>query len=127
MASFLLALELGANAIETDVHLTRDGHVVVSHDPDGRRMADTPKEIRALTLEELAAWDLGYGFVGADGARPWLGQRLGVPTLEELIAATGDARLNIDLKVKDRALVRRTVAILREQGRLRAHVARELL
>ena len=35
--AFAFALALGANAIETDAHPTRDGHVVLSHDPTGER------------------------------------------------------------------------------------------
>ena len=39
MAAFRRALALGADAIETDAHLTRDGHLILSHDATARRMA----------------------------------------------------------------------------------------
>ncbi|HSO33672.1 MAG TPA: glycerophosphodiester phosphodiesterase family protein, partial [Labilithrix sp.] len=39
LEAFRLALELGADALETDAHMTRDGRIVLSHDPAGLRMA----------------------------------------------------------------------------------------
>ena len=42
MPSFRRALELGVDVIETDVHATRDGHIVVSHDDGGMRAAGVP-------------------------------------------------------------------------------------
>ncbi len=112
LPSFLRALELGVSAIETDVHLTQDEHVVVAHDPDGRRMADTPREIRNSRLEELGTWDLGFGFVDESGARPWLGQGVGVMLFEELLELTRDLPLNVDLKARDRRLVREVLRLI---------------
>src|SRR5262249_25025255 len=59
LPAFLRALEAGATALETDAHLTRDGHVVLSHDPDGRRTAGDPRLLRRVTLAEARTWNLG--------------------------------------------------------------------
>jgi len=114
--AFELALRLGANALETDVNLTRDGHVVVAHDEDGRRMAGVPRSIRDCTLEELRTWDTGWGFQTARGERPFAGQGIAPLTLEELLELAPDVRLNIDIKVDDARLVDRTIDILRNAG-----------
>ena len=50
LESFRLALDLGADAIETDAHMTRDGRIVLSHDATGERAAGVPgqQQLRLL-------------------------------------------------------------------------------
>lgn len=114
--SFELALRLGANALETDVHLSRDGHVIIAHDEDGRRMADVPREIRDASLAELRTWDTGWGYRSARGDRPFVGQGIAPITLEELLELAPGVRLNIDIKADDTRLVDRTIDTLRAAG-----------
>lgn len=93
--SFRLALDVGANALEMDVHLTRDGHVVVAHDPTGARMAGVPQAIRASSLDDVRAWDVGRRF----HRRATLENRVyRVPTLEEVLAEFPGIPINIDAK-----------------------------
>lgn len=98
MPAFERALELGADALETDAHLTRDGHVVLSHDATGRRMAGVAQEIRASTLEEVRAWDVGFGFIDASGERPFRGKGFRMPTLDEALRAMPEVMFNVDAK-----------------------------
>jgi glycerophosphoryl diester phosphodiesterase len=99
LEAFALALELGADAIETDAHMTRDGHVVLSHDATGERNAGVPRAIRDATLAEVLTWDVGARFVprGRDGrlgpARPFR-----MPTLDEALARFPDVVFNVDAK-----------------------------
>jgi len=96
--SFALALALGADALETDAHLTRDGHIVLAHDPDGRATSGDPRAIRDLTLGELRAWDVGARFVAR---RPGVfrpGESYRVPTLAEALEAFPHVRFNVDAK-----------------------------
>lgn len=116
LPSFRRALELGADALETDVHLSADGHVVVSHDPDGRRTAGVDQAIRATPLRELQSWDAGRAFVDARGARPFTGQGYRIPTLEELLVELPPVRLNVDLKSEEPALAERFIALARRHG-----------
>jgi len=116
MPSFLRALEIGVGAIETDVHMTVDGHVVLSHDASGARMADVPKEIRHSTLAEVASWDAGRGFVDASGARPFAGGACRMPTLAQLLTELPPVPLNIDIKQWDPPMVEPIVALLRRHG-----------
>jgi glycerophosphoryl diester phosphodiesterase len=102
LASFRRAVELGAHALETDLHMTADGHVVVAHDPDGKRLAGVPREIRRVSLAELRTWDVGRG--------------LGVPTLAELLEELPGVPLNVDLKQRQPSLVEPVVSLLRRMN-----------
>lgn len=115
MPSFLRALEHGVDAIETDVHLSHDEHVVVAHDPDGRRMADSPREIRMLRLADLTTWDLGFGYLDEQGARPWLDKGVGIVLFEELLELGDEVFLNVDLKARDRRLVSKVVNLIEQR------------
>ncbi len=113
MASFRRALELGATALETDVHLTADGHVVVAHDPDGARMCDARRPIATCSLADVQSWDAGWGFRDAQGARPFAHKRLRVPTLDELLAEFPGIPINVDLKVDSPAMAHAFLKIVR--------------
>lgn len=116
LASFRRALELGADALETDVHLTADGAVVACHDPDAARIAGVERSIAASPLAEVQAWDAGYVFVDARGERPFVGQGHKVPTLDELLGELPKVRLNVDLKAKAPALVGRFLDVVRRHA-----------
>ncbi|MFI9271539.1 glycerophosphodiester phosphodiesterase [Kitasatospora sp. NPDC052896] len=79
-------LAAGADAVEIDVQLTRDGVPVLLHDPTLKRLWELDRPIRALTSAQLAARTFAGG--------------LKIPTLEEalaLLAGTPSGRLLIDL------------------------------
>ena len=59
MASFGLALELGADYIELDIQMTRDNQLVVMHDPNVDRTTNGRGAIRDLTLAEIKRLDAG--------------------------------------------------------------------
>jgi glycerophosphoryl diester phosphodiesterase len=80
-------LALGLTHLETDVHASRDGVAVISHDPDLARLARRETRINLLTLAELKQIDLGNG------------QR--IVSLAEALEAFPDARFNIDVKSAD--------------------------
>jgi glycerophosphoryl diester phosphodiesterase len=78
LAAFDLAWEQKADAVECDVHLTKDKKVVVIHDADLRRVAKVNRKVADLTLAELKKLDVGQ----------WKGKKFAgtrVPTLEELL------------------------------------------
>jgi glycerophosphoryl diester phosphodiesterase len=96
--SFRLALELGAHALETDCHLTRDGHVVLSHDASLERTCGVAKTIPELTLQELSALDIGARFVARRPGVHRTTDRFRIPTLEEALEACPDILFNVDAK-----------------------------
>lgn len=116
MAAFRLALEQGAEAIESDVHLTRDGHVVMAHDDDGERMAGVARNIRECSLDEVQRWDVGYGVLDDSGHRPHAGQGHRIPTLLEAIEAFPGVRLNLDVKQKAPSMVDALVECIHGAG-----------
>lgn len=61
LLAFVKALAIGATHIETDVHGSKDGVAVISHDPDLTRLAGRPAEVSDLTMAELREIDLGAG------------------------------------------------------------------
>jgi glycerophosphoryl diester phosphodiesterase len=92
MAAFKLALEMGAKAIEFDVHQTRDGELVVLHDDDLKRVARRKARIRSLTLAELHQSEVGSWF-----AKDFASEK--VPTLAQLFElAHGRAELHLEIK-----------------------------
>ena len=109
------AVESGADALELDLHLTSDGHVVVIHDETVDRTTNGTGAVSTLTLEALQAVDAGYHFADADGAHPFRGQGIRVPTLDELIDAFPEMRLSLDLKGRTSELLERVLTILKQR------------
>jgi glycerophosphoryl diester phosphodiesterase len=92
MAAFRLAVEMGAKAIELDIHQTRDHELVVIHDEDLRRVARRKARIRDLTREQLMEFDIGSWFDPCFSAER-------VPTLADVFELTaGKAELHIEIK-----------------------------
>ncbi|WP_376790386.1 glycerophosphodiester phosphodiesterase [Thermoflexus sp.] len=92
LRAFRLAMELGADGLELDVHLSRDGIPVVLHDADLRRTTDGSGWVWEKTVAELKALD-----AGAWKDPRFAGER--IPTLDEVFEAFGDRALyNIELK-----------------------------
>lgn len=78
-AAFVLAWIQGADAIEGDFRLTKDGHVVCIHDETTRRTTNRDLVVASSSLDALRQLDAG-GWMSAQ----WKGQR--IPTLEEVLA-----------------------------------------
>ena len=92
LEAFDLAVRMGAHGVELDVHLTRDGELVVTHDETVERVSDGQGRVKDLTLKELKAFHFNKTRPGYPDAR--------IPTLLEvfrLLRPTGLA-INIELK-----------------------------
>lgn len=91
LAAFRRAAELGADGIEFDAKLSRDGVVVILHDATVDRTTDGSGRVSDLSLAELKQLDAGAKF-----SAKFAGER--IPTLEETLDAIGDRLLiNIEL------------------------------
>jgi glycerophosphoryl diester phosphodiesterase len=112
LAAFDHGLTLGADGLELDVHLSRDGVVVVHHDALLDRTTDRQGPVAALSAAELAEVDAGYRFAPAPGVFPYRGQGWGVPTLRQVLSRYPVA-LIIELKTADAALARAVVDEIR--------------
>lgn len=105
LESFRRARELGAEALELDVHLTRDGHVVVIHDPDVARTTDGQGAVASLTLAQVQALDAGARWTRDDGRTyPWRGRGARIPTLDALLEEFPGVPMMIDAKSADVAV-----------------------
>lgn len=97
LEAFARALELDVDVIETDVHVTADGHVVIHHDDSSQRMGCDPRLVRHRTLADLKRVNVGFGFRDREGHG--LGEKsFRVPTLSEALEAFPGVRFNIDIK-----------------------------
>ncbi len=93
LEAFELAIAQGADVIELDVRLTRDGELVVMHDAFVERTTNGRGEVRLMTLDEILVLDAGYWF-----GETWRGTR--VPTLREVLERLADRAL-VDVELKD--------------------------
>lgn len=92
MAAFRKAHELGADGVELDVQLSKDGQVVIMHDDRINRTTNGAGYVKDKTLMELVEYDAGGWF-----SSEFQNER--IPTLEELFDfAKGKMLANVELK-----------------------------
>ncbi|MGW2511472.1 glycerophosphodiester phosphodiesterase [Streptomyces scopuliridis] len=99
LRSFLHAERAGMDAIELDLHLTKDGALAVMHDTDVDRTTDGTGAIADRTLAELRELDAGRG------------ER--VPVFEEVLDAV---RSPLQAEIKDRAAARALAEVMLRRG-----------
>ena len=105
-----LAVEAGADALECDVHLTKDGQVVVNHDETTGRLMNQNLTVADSTLEELQA--LTFNANAQEGDK--------IPTLQELFLAADEADPDddivhvIEIKTGDTNVIEPMVKIIRD-------------
>jgi glycerophosphoryl diester phosphodiesterase len=105
------ALAVGMTGIELDVHATRDGALVVGHDPTLERTTNGSGTIAGCALDEIRRLDNSYWFVAGEATvrdRPadqyvFRGKapsdrRFTVATLDEVLETTAGVVVNLDIK-----------------------------
>jgi glycerophosphoryl diester phosphodiesterase len=113
VASFEKAAAMGVHCFECDVHLTRDGEVVVVHDSRIDRVSNGSGAVADMTLAELKALNFAVRFPEY-GVQP-------IPTLVEALAAAKRLGIEIVVEIKGEPeappdLVRRTVSQVQQAG-----------
>jgi glycerophosphoryl diester phosphodiesterase len=110
LAAFNLALHMGIHHIELDVHLSRDGHIVVIHDDTVDRTTNGSGSVASMTLAELRELDAGS----------WFGAKFAgtsIPTLDEVLERyTGRLHIHIEIKGQGERLSQRTADLVRGYG-----------
>ena len=144
MAAFDGGLALGAEGLELDVHLSRDGVVVVHHDRTLERTTNLTGPIAHRTAGELARADAGYFFrrvrqdaspadsrirqARCDGSGPaefpFRGCGITIPTLADVLGRYRDIPIIVELKVNHPELARAVVSVVRAGGRHRSGLPR---
>ncbi len=130
-ASFERAVRAGAIYLELDVHMTRDGEVVVSHDGNLARTCGRDECIRDMTWAELQTADAGYLFTTDGGETfPFRGRAIRVPRLIDVLGSFLGVNYVIEIKqtepsvvpalmgVIDATAMRRRVLIASENDRV---------
>ena len=84
LAAFSQALSDGADGIEFDVRLSRDGVPVVIHDGTLNRTGSISGTVRDLTAAQLSEVDVGSWFSKRTGSQTFAGER--IPTLSQVFA-----------------------------------------
>src|SRR6266508_1769115 len=98
--AFEKAVEIGADVLEMDAHITEDSQIVLMHDEKVDRTTDGTGLIEDLTLPELKQLDAAYKWSNDDGKTfPYRGQGMQVPTLEELFQEFPQLRYVIEIKL----------------------------
>ena len=92
LEAFRLAVEMGADGIELDVHLSKDGEVVVIHDHKVDRTTNGTGYVRDMTLEQLKQLDASNGMENYKGVK--------IPTLAEVYDLLRDTNLTVNVEVK---------------------------
>ncbi len=117
------AVALGVDALEFDVHISRDGVAVVMHDATLDRTTNGHGPLAERTLAELLELDAGYHFT-RDGGRttPWRGQGVRIPTLDAVLESFPTLSLIIEIK-SPRATAAVQVAVARHAAERRVIIA----
>jgi len=110
LAAFRKAIELGPEMIECDVRRTRDGNLVVIHDPTVDRTTDGKGRVADLTLADIKKLDAG-GWFGPEFA----GER--IPTLDEALELSS-GKVKLIIEIKENGLEDQVTALVADRGML---------
>lgn len=101
LKAFEKAIELGADYVEFDVHISKDGEIVIMHDSTVDRTTGGKGTIEEMTLKELKDLDCGEGEK--------------IPTLQDLIELAKD-KIGLQLEIKAKGMAEKIVHLVREAG-----------
>jgi len=97
--AFERAVEIGADVLEMDAHITKDGHIILMHDETVDDTTDGTGLIEEMTLDELKQLDAAYDWSKDDGQTyPYRGQGIQVTALAEVFEKFPQMRYAIEIK-----------------------------
>ncbi|HYE32310.1 MAG TPA: glycerophosphodiester phosphodiesterase [Methylomirabilota bacterium] len=111
LTAMKVAWEQGADAIETDIHLSKDGKIVVMHDATLKRTAGVDRAVKDQVWAEMKDLDVGL-WKGAQ----FRGEKL--PTLESIFATIPDGKaIYTEIKSKEPDLLPELGRLMKESGK----------
>lgn len=116
MPAFELGVASGAHVLELDVHLTRDGEVVVHHDTTLERTTNGAGLLAEHRYAELCALDAGARYRDVEGRAPFAERGVVIPRLRDVMAAFPAQGFNIEIKQESPNMVRSVLEILEAMG-----------
>ena len=113
LPAFELAAEMGADGVELDIQMTKDGEIVVCHDERIDRTGSAKGWLKDYTLAELEQLDFSGGNLAYEGIR--------IPTMTEVFDLLKDMDLTVDIELKTgivfyEGLEERILALTKEKG-----------
>ena len=97
LEAFSLAIEQGSDCIELDVHLTKDGYIVVAHDERLERVSNGAGLINDYTLDELKSFNFNKPFPDQPACK--------IPTLDEVFSLIKETSLTVNVELKTTELL----------------------
>ena len=116
LESFRAAAATGAPYVEFDVHMTRDGEIVVAHDDHLARMCGLERTIPEMTHAEVAAADAGWMFTIDGASFPFRDKGIRIPRLADVLAALPQIRCVIEIKQVAPSLIDPMLAAIDRAG-----------
>lgn len=114
--TFELAASAGADVLELDVHPSRDGAVMVIHDPTLDRTSNGTGPVSAMRRSALQKLDFAWHFALEGEDRPLRGRGITIPTLEEVFDTFPESHFSIDVKADDARFATDVIALIMERG-----------
>lgn len=109
------AVKLGVDVLEMDIHITKDGVLVLMHDETVDRTTDGTGDIESMTLAELKQLDAGYDWTPDEGKTfPFRGQGITITTLEEMYQTFPDKHMTIEIKMSNAAMIKPFCELIRQ-------------
>ena len=120
LAAMRASMAAGADVNDADVHLTADGVLVAIHDDTVDGSTNGSGLVVDKTLAELQALDAGWAFAGAADDFPYRGQRVTIPTIEDVLTSFPGWLTSLELKDDDGPAPDALCTLLRRVGRTRS-------
>lgn len=115
MPSFQAAADAGARYLELDVHMTRDGELVVSHDDNLARCCGREGVIRQMDYLQVRDADAGFCFAPERGF-PFRGRGVKIPRLADVLASFHATRFIIEVKQEQPSLAEPMLRVIDRAG-----------
>ena len=117
LTTFQKAIVSGAHALELDVRLTRDDHLVVIHDATVDRTTDGTGTVGSLSLDDIRRLDAAFNYSADDGQTfPLRNSGVSIPRLTEVFERFPNTPVNIELKDDSLAAAETLCLLVREYG-----------
>ena len=113
LPAFQMAAQMGADGVELDVQLTKDGQIVVCHDERIDRTCSQKGWLKDFTLEELKKMDFSGGNEQYAGVQ--------IPTLREVLELLQDTGMSVNIELKTKAIPypgieKKCIRLVKEMG-----------
>lgn len=106
---------MGVDVLEFDIHLTKDGTLILMHDDTVDRTTNGSGRIADLELNKIQALEVGFNWTKDNGESfPYRGQGLQAPTLEAVFREFSDYPMNIEIKDTGTAAVNPLCKLIKE-------------